>query len=497
MDMDYEICIGLETHVQVKTRTKVFCACPTEFGAEPNSNVCPVCLGYPGSLPVINEEAIRKTVLAGLLVGGRIARYSKFDRKNYFYPDMPKNYQISQYDLPLVIGGEVEFGFGVVDKTRAGETKVVRLTRIHLEEDVGKNFHFERTSGVDFNRAGTPLMEIVSEPDMSSPDEAFAYLTALKEILIYGGISDCDMEKGQVRCDVNVSVRPCGQKTLGQKIEIKNMNTFSGARRALEYEARRQMEALKRGGTLAQETRRWDDVAGITESMRVKEHAHDYRYFPEPDLPPLTPERGWIEEIALGLPELPDARVARFVDDLGLDPRDAAVLAGDRAVADYFEAAVRECTAFTASHGRVSARTVANWITGELFRLMNARGLAIDELKVTPGALAELLTTVDAGQISPNSGKRVLEVMFDTGRRAPDIVQEMGLAQVSDAGALSAVVADVVARYPDEVAKYRAGGEKVMAWFMGQVMRETRGKGNPAVVRELLEKALREAGVPN
>ncbi|MBM3890504.1 MAG: Asp-tRNA(Asn)/Glu-tRNA(Gln) amidotransferase subunit GatB, partial [Verrucomicrobia bacterium] len=282
--MDYELCIGLETHVQVKTRAKVFCACPTEFGAEPNTNVCPVCLGYPGSLPVINEEAIRKTVLAGLLVGAKIARYSKFDRKNYFYPDMPKNYQISQYDLPLVIGGEVEFDYGVVDKKRAGETKVVRLTRIHLEEDVGKNFHFERTSGVDFNRAGTPLMEIVSEPEMSSPDEAFAYLTALKEILIYGGISDCDMEKGQVRCDVNVSVRPRGQTTLGQKVEIKNMNTFSGVRRALEYEARRQIETLKRGGALVQETRRWDDVAGITESMRVKEHAHDYRYFPEPDL---------------------------------------------------------------------------------------------------------------------------------------------------------------------------------------------------------------------
>ena len=302
--MDYEICIGLETHVQVKTRTKVFCACPTEFGAEPNSNVCPVCLGYPGSLPVINEVAIRKTVLAGMLVGAKIASYSKFDRKNYFYPDMPKNYQISQYDLPLVVGGTVEYDFGVVDKKRLGETKVCRITRIHLEEDVGKNFHFERTSGVDFNRAGTPLMEIVSEPELSSSDEAFAYLTALKEILIYGGISDCDMEKGQVRCDVNISVRPRGQKELGQKVEIKNMNTFSGVRHAVDYEAQRQIETLKRGGRLVQETRRWDDASGVTESMRTKEHAHDYRYFPEPDLLPVSLSDAWLAEVRKLVPEL-------------------------------------------------------------------------------------------------------------------------------------------------------------------------------------------------
>jgi aspartyl-tRNA(Asn)/glutamyl-tRNA(Gln) amidotransferase subunit B len=429
---------------------------------------------------------VEKTILAGLALNCTISPEAVFARKNYHYPDLPKGYQISQYELPLCRDGGLEI------TTEAGARRI-GITRAHLEEDTGKLTHAGDHSLIDLNRAGVPLLEIVTEPHLRSPEEARIYLVKLQTILRYLGVSTADMEKGAMRCEANVSVRPVGQRAFGTKVEIKNLNSFRSVKLALEFEVSRHIALLEAGGRVEQVTMGWDAEQERTFVQRTKETAHDYRYFPEPDLPPLIPERAWIEEIALGLPELPDARIARFVNDSGLDPRDAAVLAGDRAVADYFEAAVRECTA---SAGRVSARTAAKWITGELFRLMNARGLAIDEVKVTPGALAELLTTVDAGQINPNSGKRVLEVMFDTGRRAPDIVREMGLAQVSDAGALSAVVADVVARYPDEVAKYRAGGEKVMAWFMGQVMRETRGKGNPAVVRELLEKALREGEVP-
>ncbi|MCX7825607.1 MAG: Asp-tRNA(Asn)/Glu-tRNA(Gln) amidotransferase subunit GatB, partial [Verrucomicrobiae bacterium] len=445
--MDYEICIGLETHVQVKTRTKVFCACPTEFGAEPNTNVCPVCLGYPGSLPVINEEAVRKTVLAGLLVGAKIARYSKFDRKNYFYPDMPKNYQISQYDLPLVIGGQVEFDYGVVDKKRAGKTKVVRLTRIHLEEDVGKSFHFERTSGVDFNRAGTPLMEIVSEPEISSPDEAFAYLTALKEILIYGGISDCDMEKGQVRCDVNISLRPLGATEFGAKVEIKNMNTFSGVRRALEYEARRQIETLKRGGTLVQETRRWDDVAGITESMRVKEHAHDYRYFPEPDLLPMALSEAWLAEVRKRVPELPGAKRKRLESQYGVSAYDARVLSGDRALADFFESAARQSR---------NPKSVANWVINDLLRELAGSNLTIAQSPVTAAHIVELVELVDSGRISSRIAKDVFAEAFQSGKAPGVIVSEKGLAQVSDADAIERFCDEVITANPKMVADFKA-----------------------------------------
>jgi aspartyl-tRNA(Asn)/glutamyl-tRNA(Gln) amidotransferase subunit B len=479
--MDYEICIGLETHVQVKTRTKVFCACPTAFGAEPNTNVCPVCLGYPGSMPVINEEAIRKTVLAGMMVGGQIARYSKFDRKNYFYPDMPKNYQISQYDLPLVIGGEVEFDHGIVDKKRAGEKKVVKLTRIHLEEDVGKNSHFERTSGVDFNRAGTPLMEIVSEPEMSSPDEAFAYLTALKEILIYGGISDCDMEKGQVRCDVNVSVRPRGQRELGRKIEIKNMNTFSGARRALEYEAKRQIETLERGGTLVQETRRWDDVAGVTESMRTKEQAHDYRYFPEPDLLPVSFSEEWLAEVRQHVPELPGAKRKRLAADYGLSAYDAEVLSGDRALADYFE---------TAAKASKNPKSVANWICNDLLRDLAEAGRAIAQSPVKPQAIVELVALTDGGQISSKIAKDVFVEMFKTGRAPAAIVAEKGLTQVSDAGAIEKLCDEAIAAGPKMVADFKAGKEAALNALTGQVMKLSKGKANPQAVRDILKRKL-------
>src|SRR6201991_3727220 len=328
--MEYEAVIGLETHVQLKTQSKMWCGCANAFGAAPNTNVCPICLGMPGVLPVANEEALRKTVLTGLLLNCSIPPLAKFDRKNYFYPDVPKNYQVTQYDKPSTANGYVDFEF-------AGGISRVRITRAHLEEDVGKNFHFERNSGVDFNRAGVPLLEIVSEPDITSPDMAYTYLNALKDILVYGGVSDCDMEKGMVRCDVNVSVRPKGQKELGAKIEIKNMNSFSGVRRALEYEIPRQIGVLKQGGKLIQSTRRWDDVTGMTEEMRTKEHAHDYRYFPDPDLMPFEPTEKWLEEISRRVVELPLARKQRFMQQYQLPAGDAQTFVWDKDLGNYFE----------------------------------------------------------------------------------------------------------------------------------------------------------------
>src|SRR5690349_21260482 len=332
---DYEAVIGLETHVQLKTKSKMWCGCANEFGAAPNTNVCPVCLGLPGVLPVANDEALRLTVLTGFLLNCTIATYAKFDRKNYFYPDMPKNYQITQYDQPSTSNGYVDFEF-------EGAIARVRITRAHLEEDVGKNFHFERTSGVDFNRAGVPLMEIVSEPDIISAEMAYEYLNALKDILVYGGISDCDMEKGMVRCDVNVSVRPRGQQELGAKIEIKNMNSFSGVRKALEYEIPRQIEVLTKGGKLVQSTRRWDDTTGTTEEMRTKEYAHDYRYFPEPDLMPFQPTKAWLDEVAKRSVELPLARKQRFMRQYQLPAPDAQTFVWDRTLGDYFETLARQ-----------------------------------------------------------------------------------------------------------------------------------------------------------
>jgi aspartyl-tRNA(Asn)/glutamyl-tRNA(Gln) amidotransferase subunit B len=481
----YETVIGLEVHAQLLTASKMFCGCSADYAAAPpNTHVCPVCMALPGVLPVINRAAVEKTILTGLALNCTIAPEAVFARKNYHYPDLPKGYQISQYELPLCRNGWLEI------VTEAGARRV-GITRAHLEEDTGKLTHARDHSLVDLNRAGVPLLEIVTEPDMRSPEEARAYLIKLQTILRYLGVSTADMEKGAMRCEANVSVRSAGQRKFGTKVEIKNLNSFRSVKLAVEYEVARQIALLEAGERVAQVTMGWDEERGRTFVQRSKETAHDYRYFPEPDLPPLTPERAWIEDIARELPELPDAKAARFVHELGLDPRDAALLAGDRAVADYFEAVVRRRTALASSRDRVSARTVANWITGELFRLMNASDVAIEALRISPDALAELLAMVEAGQINPNTGKRVLEVMFEAGRRAPEIVQELGLAQVSDADSLAVVVADVVARYPDEVAKYRAGGDKVLAWFMGQVMRETRGKGNPAVVRELLERALR------
>jgi aspartyl-tRNA(Asn)/glutamyl-tRNA(Gln) amidotransferase subunit B len=431
-------------------------------------------MALPGALPVINRAAVEKTIMAGLALHCEIAPESVFARKNYHYADLPKGYQISQYELPLCRDGRLEI------EGDAGP-KRIGVTRAHLEEDTGKLMHTGVHSLVDLNRAGVPLLEIVTEPDLRSPEEARDYLTRLQAILRYLGVSSADMEKGAMRCEANVSVRPVGQAQFGTKVEVKNLNSFRSVKLSLEYEVARQIALLEAGKQVEQVTMGWDEERGRTVVQRSKESAHDYRYFPEPDLPPLAVSRAWVDEITAGLPELPEAKTARFVTEHGLERRDAVVLTADRAVAGYFEAMIAM---------GVAPRTAANWITGELFRLMNAAGAGIEAVKVTPQAFAGLLALIGAGQINPNSGKRVLDVMFETGKPAADVVQELGLAQVSDADALAAAVSDVLAKYPDEVARFRAGKDSVLGWLMGQVMRETRGKGNPAVVRALLEQAL-------
>ena len=473
-NLKYSASIGLEVHVQLKTKSKIFCGCRNEFGGEPNSFVCPICLGYPGSLPAVNEDAIRRTVLTGLMLGSRIGEYSKFDRKSYFYPDMPKNYQISQYDKPLCIGGKVEID---VD----GRTKVVGITRIHLEEDVGKNMHFETSSGIDFNRAGTPLMEIVSEPDMESADEAFAFLLALKQILVYGDISDCNLEQGNMRCDVNCSVRPEGQKELGTKTEIKNMNTFKGVHRALKYEIQRQIDELTKGGKIVQETRRWDDELGATTSMRSKEYAHDYRYFPEPDLMPVVISREQVETWRKQLPELPQARHERFVKQYGIPEYDAAVLVADKAVADYYEATAKLCGNFKA---------VSNWVMTDTLRMLTEKGMDIRDIKVAPKALAALIQLVDDKTLNMPTAREVYAILFEKGGDPAAMVKEKGLAQVSDSGAIEAVVDQAIAANPKSVDDYKAGKVAALQFLVGQVMRLSKGKANPPMAMEMLKKKL-------
>ncbi len=474
--MQYEAIIGLETHVQVKTASKMFCGCATDFGAPPNTQVCPVCLGYPGSLPVMNEEAVRKTILAGLMLGCDIARLCKWDRKNYFYPDMPKNYQISQYDMPLCRGGGVDIKLKDSREVRIG------LTRIHLEEDVAKNSHFETTSGVDFNRAGLPLMEVVSEPEIKSPDEAFAYLTALKEILVSGGVSDCDMEKGQLRCDCNVSVRPVGQKEFGAKIEIKNMNTISGVRRALAYEIPRQIVALEKGEKISQETRRWDDAPGVTSVMRTKEYAHDYRYFPEPDLMPVVVSDAMLAQIRELLPELPEAKRQRFMQQYGLPEYDAGVLVTDAALAAYYEQAVRWSK---------NPKSISNWVTTELLGKLAEAKLTIAECPIAPPQLAELVTLIDGGQISGKIGKDVFAEMFTTGKSPSAIVKDKSLAQVSDTAAIEAFVDEAIAKNPKSVMDFKAGNQAAINFLKGQVMKLSKGKVNPQMAGEILLRKLR------
>ncbi len=482
--MSYFITIGLEVHVQLKTHSKMFCGCAVEFGAEPNSLTCPTCLGLPGALPVMNEEALRLTTLTGLMLGCEIAPVCQFDRKNYFYPDMPKNYQISQFATPLCAHGSVPLHHSAYPKDAqkglAGPEKEVPLVRIHLEEDVAKSFHFETSTGIDFNRAGTPLMEIVTEPEINSPEEAFAFLSALKQILTYGQVSDADMEKGQLRCDCNISLRPESQRELGAKVEIKNMNSISGVRRALAYEVERQSAALDRGEVLAQETRRWDDDAGQTLIMRTKEMAHDYRYFPDPDLLPVRSE-SLLAAVRGRVPELPGARRARFIAQYEVSPADAAVLASDLALAGYFEKAAR---------GARKAKSVANWVLNDLLSALTNAGLTIAQSPLAPDALDELVNLIDEGKISSRQGKEVFAEMFGSGKSAGAIVEEKGIAQLSDTSALEALCEEVIAANPKPVADYRAGHAASLNFLKGQVMKLSRGKANPALAGEILERKL-------
>src|SRR5213595_831072 len=462
----------------------MFCVSPVEFGAEPNTHTCPVCLGLPGALPVMNQEALRMTVLTGLMLGCDLAPISKFDRKNYFYPDMPKNYQISQYDMPLCTNGSVPLHDLAYPKDAqrniATPNKEVHLVRIHLEEDVAKSFHFTNSTGIDFNRAGTPLMEIVTQPELNSPEEAFAFLTALKQILIYGDVSDADMEKGQLRCDCNVSVRPEKQSELGAKIEIKNMNSISGVRRALTYEIQRQINALESGEQLEQETRGWDDVAGETFLMRTKEFAHDYRYFPDPDLVPVKTEV-LVADVRNRVPELPNAKRARFVEQYQVSPYDAVVLANDLDLAKYFEAAAK---------GARKPRNVANWILNDLQNALGAARKGITECPIPPEALDELVNLIDSGKISGKQGKEVFAEMFASGKSAAAIVKEKGIEQLSDSSAIEKLCDEVIAANPKPVADFKAGNAASLNFLKGQVMKLSKGKANPQLVGKILERKL-------
>jgi aspartyl-tRNA(Asn)/glutamyl-tRNA(Gln) amidotransferase subunit B len=497
--MEYEAVIGLETHVQLKTKSKMWCGCANEFGAPPNTHVCPVCLGLPGVLPVANEEALRLTALTGLLLHCTVSRYAKFDRKNYFYPDMPKNYQVTQYDRPSTANGWVEFEFaGEAPLKSPNGFPMVRITRAHLEEDVGKNVHFDRSSGVDFNRAGVPLMEVVSEPDITSADMAYEYLNALLEILRYGNISECDMEKGMVRCDVNVSVRPKGTTELGAKIEIKNMNSFSGVRRALEYEIPRQIDVLKKGGKLIQSTRRWDDAAGVT----------------EPDLMPFEPTDAWLAEVKSREVELPLARKQRFMRDYQLPAADAQTFVWDVPLGNYFEGIAKRSK---------NPKAVANWVINNLrAKLAEANqgrtGVApvpnqefpkgddaekletgatpvlrmtLADLKFKPEAIVELAGLVENKTISSSAAQQVFAEMFDTGKSPATIVQEKGLAQVSDTGALEKFCDEVIAANPGPANDFKSGKAAALNFLKGQVMKLSKGKANPAVVGEILERKLK------
>jgi aspartyl-tRNA(Asn)/glutamyl-tRNA(Gln) amidotransferase subunit B len=480
---DFQMVIGLEVHAQLLTRSKIFCGCSTAFGGEPNTHVCPVCLGLPGVLPSLNERVVEMAVRTGLALGSTIRDRSIFARKNYFYPDLPKGYQTSQYEAPICDGG-------VVELTVDGEEKRIRLVRIHMEEDAGKNLHEvspDGSSGVDLNRAGVPLLEIVSEPDLRSVDEAIEYLKSLRAILMYLGVNDGNLQEGSFRCDANVSVMRKGADRYGTRCEIKNMNSFRFLRQAIDYEVRRQVELVEEGKPVVQETRLFDPDRGETRSMRSKEEAHDYRYFPEPDLPPVIVPPELVERVRRELPELPRARAARYQRELGLSPYDAGLLVAERPVAEFFDATV-------AAYGRgpEAAKKVANWTNGEVARLANERGEGPGAWKLTPARLAAILKLVDAQTIGGPGAKQVLEEVFATGAEPDEVVRQKGLAQVSDAGALEAAVDQVLAASAAEVERYKGGNKKLMGFFVGQVMKATKGKGNPAVVNQILKKRLGE-----
>lgn len=473
--MEYDVVIGMEVHAQLKTKTKMFCFCLNLFGEKPNTHMCPVCLGLPGVLPVINKKAVEFTIKTGLALNCEISSFSIFHRKNYYYPDLPKNYQISQYDLPLCKNGYIEI------KSNQG-LKKVRIRRIHLEEDAGKLLHINKEySAVDLNRTGVPLMEIVTEPDLSSPEEAYNYLTKLRSILRYLDVCDGNMEEGSLRCEPNISLKIKGSKQLGVKIELKNLNSFKAVYKALEYEIKRQKKLLEEGKEIIQETRRWDEETETTVSMRSKEEAHDYRYFPEPDLPPLVISEEWLKEIKKTIPELPEERCERFVREYKIPEYDAEVITSQKALADYYE----ECLKYYSN-----AKVVSNWLMSELLRLLNSKNMEITECKIKPENFAKMLTLIDRGIISGKIGKTVFEEMFETGKDPEEIVKEKGLVQITDEKEIEKVVEEVIKENSSVVEEVKSGKEKALTYLVGQVMKKTKGKANPQIVNKLLREKI-------
>lgn len=476
--MSFETIIGLEIHAELNTKSKIFCSCSTEFGAKPNANTCHICLGLPGTLPVLNEEVVNLAVKAGTALNCKINKLNKMDRKNYFYPDLPKAYQTSQFDLPMCSGGHVDI---IVD----GESKKIRLNRIHIEEDAGKLVHVEDEdiSFIDYNRVGVPLIEIVSEPDMRSVEEAVEFLRTLKAVLEYSDISDCRMEQGSLRCDANISIRKVGDEKLNTKVELKNINSFKELQKALEKEEKRQLELYTFGEEykIKQETRRWDSGKGKTVPMRSKEDAHDYRYFPEPDLAPIIVKEEQIKKISESLPEMPRAKKERFISSYGLSEKEVDIIIDDRALSKYYE----ETVAFGAN-----PKTAANWILGDILRLLKEKDLESDKIPVAPKSLKELVDLISSGKISTTAGKEVFEVMFDSGKSAETVVAEKGLSQISDSGELEKIIKDILDSNPQSILDYKAGKTQASGYLMGQIMKASKGKANPKVAKELLDKEL-------
>ncbi len=482
--MDYEVVIGLEVHSQLLTKSKMFCSCSTDYAnAAPNTHVCPVCMGMPGVLPVINQQAVTYTIMTALALNCSIPEYSKFDRKNYPYPDLMKGYQISQYDIPLSRNGYLTIEYN-------GQTRKIGITRVHLEEDTARLLHHNGYSLIDINRSGTPLMEIVSEPDMRSPEEARFYMQKLREILVYLGVSSGRMEEGSLRCDANISVRPRGQQKLGVKTEIKNMNSFRSVERALEYEAQRQIAMLRAGEPIHQETRGWVETRGITVPQRSKEQAHDYRYFPEPDLPPLIISRAWVDELRISLPELPDARRTRYMTEFGLSAQDANVMTEDKALGDYFEQVM---AISYAGERKARAKLTANWLLSEVVRLLKANDTTVEDSPLSPAALANLLDLLDKERITGKQAKEVLDEAYASGEMPDVIVTKKGIKPpISDQGALESIIEDVIAKNAKVANDYRSGKTNALQWLVGQVMKQTRGQAKADIVQKILKSKLDE-----
>lgn len=476
--MNYEIVMGLEVHAELSTATKIFCNCTTEFGGDVNTHCCPICTGMPGTLPVLNKKVVEYAIKAGLATNCEIAEYSKEDRKNYFYPDLPKAYQISQYDLPLCKKGHLDIEV-------EGQQKTIGITRIHIEEDAGKLLHDEwgGDSLVDCNRCGVPLIEIVSEPDMRSAEEARTYVEKLKAILEYCEVSDCKMQEGSLRCDINVSVRPVGQKEFGTRTEIKNVNSFRSIVRAIEFESKRQIEEIEKGGVIVQETRRWDDSKGVTYSMRSKEEAQDYRYFPDPDLVPIVISREWVEEIRKTIPELPDTLKKRYIEKYGLPQYDAGLITSSKFLAKFFEQAVENSD---------NPKAISNWIMGDMMRIMREKEMDLDQIPFPGEYISKLVTLIDKGTISGTIAKKVFEEMFDEGKNPETIVKEKGLIQISDEGQILETVKKILLENPQSISDYKAGKDKAFGFLVGQCMKEAKGKANPQIINKLLKEELEQ-----